>query len=82
VHDRSNEAPMPKTSPKLSAVSIEHRLVTDTDRLTDTGPWLVPALSLRRAGKIGAQLTKTLQKQFSLSVSARPIISEIPNFKI
>jgi len=53
---------MPKTSPKLSAVSIEHRLVTDTDRLTDTGPWLVPALSLRRAGKNWSTVNEDIAK--------------------
>ena len=26
------------------AVLVEHRLVTDTDRQTDTGPWLVPRM--------------------------------------
>ena len=31
VYDGSKEAPMPKTSPIRSSVSIEHRLVTDTD---------------------------------------------------
>ena len=31
VYDGSKEAPMPKTSPIRSPVSIEHRLVTDTD---------------------------------------------------
>jgi len=35
VKDRQNEAPMPTTSSIHSAVSIEHRLVTDTDRQTD-----------------------------------------------
>jgi len=42
-----------KTNSIRSAVSIEHRLVTDrqTDRQTGTGPQLVPALALRRAGK-------------------------------
>ena len=34
---------MPKISPTRFAVSIEHRLVTDTD--TDTGPQLVLALA-------------------------------------
>jgi len=58
----SNEAPTPKTSQILSSVSIEHGRVTDrhrqtdgqTDRETDTGPWLVPALAQRRAGKNAA----------------------------
>jgi len=42
---------MPKTSSILSAVSIEFRLVTDRNRQTDTGQWLVSALAYRRAGK-------------------------------
>jgi len=33
---------MPKPSSIRSAVSIEHRLVTDGR--TDTGPWLVPRM--------------------------------------
>jgi len=33
---------MPKPSSIRSAVSIEHRLVTD--RQTDAGPWLVPRM--------------------------------------
>ena len=33
---------MPKTSSICSAVSIEHRFVTDGQTDTDTGPWLVP----------------------------------------
>ena len=32
---------MPKTNSIRSAVSIDLRFVTDTDRQTDTGPWLV-----------------------------------------
>jgi len=40
----SNEAPMPKTSPIRSAVSTEHRLVTDRHGQTDTAPWLVPRM--------------------------------------
>ena len=35
VWDGSKEAPVPKTSAIRSAVSIEHRLVTDTGRQTD-----------------------------------------------
>jgi len=51
VWDRWKEAPVPKTSSIHSAFSIELRLVTDTDRQTDTGPQLVPALAWRRAAK-------------------------------
>jgi len=39
---------MPKTSSIRSAVSIEHRLVTD--RETDTGPWLVPQIYIASCG--------------------------------
>jgi len=47
---------MLKTSSIHPDVSIEHRLVTDrqTDRRTDTGPWLVPArvkTKLKRVGR-------------------------------
>jgi len=35
VLDRWKEAPMPKNSQIRSTVSIEHRLVTDTDRQAD-----------------------------------------------
>jgi len=41
------KARMPKTSPIRSTVSIEHRLVTNTDRHTATA--IVPALAQRRA---------------------------------
>ena len=51
----ATEAPIRKTSPIRPAVSMELRLVSDrhrqTDRQTDTGPWLVPELAQRRAGK-------------------------------
>jgi len=42
VSDGWKEAHVPKISSIRSAVSIEHRLVTD--RRTDTGPWLVPRM--------------------------------------
>ena len=32
---------MPKTSSIRSSVLVEHRLVTDGQTQTDTGPWLV-----------------------------------------
>ena len=42
---------MPKNRLIRLSLLIEHRLLTDRQTDTDTGPWLVPALAQRRTGK-------------------------------
>jgi len=52
MYDRSKEDSIPKNSPVRSAVSIEHKLVTD--RQTDTHTAIATRASIkRRAGENG-----------------------------